>query len=139
MFPGRYDRMVLDGAVAPGDYGPRLLKGTVGENDRALAAWAAWVADHHAAYGLGRTRAAVLATIDRVMARAARAPLTIGTAPEVFRVDDTHIPMFLFMGIADDTTGHGRPWPSRSPYWPRPRRADPRPRHRSSRRCSASR
>lgn len=103
MFPGRYDRMVLDGAVAPGDYGPRLLKGTVGENDRALAAWAAWAADHHAAYGLGRTRAAVLATIDRVMARAARAPLTIGTAPEVFRVDDTHIPMFLFMGIADDT------------------------------------
>jgi len=103
MFPGRYDRVVLDGAVAPGDYGPRLLKGTVRENDRALSAWAAWAADHHAAYGLGRTRAAVFATIDRVMARAARGPLTIGTAPEVFRVDDTRIPMFLFMGIADDT------------------------------------
>ncbi|MFE2292677.1 alpha/beta hydrolase [Streptomyces sp. NPDC059452] len=105
MFPGRHDRVVLDGAVAPDDYGPRLLKGTVGENERALSAWAAWAADRHTAYGLGRTRTAVLATIDGVMARAARGPLTIGTAPEVFRLDDTHIPLFLFMGVADDTDG----------------------------------
>ncbi|MEU6955703.1 alpha/beta hydrolase [Streptomyces sp. NPDC045714] len=105
MFPGRYDRMVLDGAVGPDDYHPRLLKDTVRENEQALSAWAAWEAARHTTYGLGRSRTAVLATIDHVMAKAARAPLTLGTAPEVFRVDDTHIPTLLFMGVADDGDG----------------------------------
>ncbi|MBT2898366.1 alpha/beta hydrolase [Streptomyces sp. McG3] len=105
MFPGRYDRMVLDGAVGPDDYHPRLLKDTVRENEQALSAWAAWAAARHTTYGLGRSRTAVLATIDHVMAKAARAPLTLGTAPEVFRVDDTHIPTLLFMGVADDGDG----------------------------------
>ncbi|MFE7053257.1 alpha/beta fold hydrolase [Streptomyces californicus] len=103
MFPGRYDRMVLDGAVGPDAYSPRLLKGTVRENEQALSDWAAWAAERHTTYGLGRSRTAVLATIDRVMAKAARDPLTLGTAPDLHRVDDTHIPMLLFMGIADDT------------------------------------
>ncbi|MEV6476567.1 alpha/beta hydrolase [Streptomyces sp. NPDC051657] len=105
MFPGRYDRMVLDGAVGPDDYHPRLLKDTARENEQALSAWAAWAAARHMTYGLGRSRTAVLATIDHVMAKAARAPLTLGTAPEVFRVDDTHIPTLLFMGVADDGDG----------------------------------
>ncbi|WP_411082693.1 alpha/beta fold hydrolase [Streptomyces sp. cmx-18-6] len=103
MFPGRYDRMVLDGGIDPRAYGPRLLKDTARENERALFAWASWAADRHTAYGLGRTRTAVLATIDRVMAKAARGPLTVGAAPEVFRLDDTQIPTLLFMGLADDT------------------------------------
>ncbi|MEW2066218.1 alpha/beta hydrolase [Streptomyces sp. NPDC007346] len=103
MFPGRYDRMVLDGGIDPRAYGPRLLKNTERENEQALSAWAAWAAGRHTTYGLGRTRTAVLATVDRVMARAARGPLTIGTAPDVFRLDDTQIPTFLFMGVADDT------------------------------------
>lgn len=102
MFPGRYDRMVLDGAVGPDDYDPRLLKDTVRENEQALSAWAAWAAARHTTYGLGRSRTAVLATIDHVMAKASRAPLTLGTARDVFRVDDTHIPTLLFMGVADD-------------------------------------
>ncbi|KAB2591372.1 alpha/beta hydrolase [Streptomyces arboris] len=103
MFPGRYDRVVLDGAIDPRAYGPRLLKDAVRENEQALSAWATWTAGHHTTYGLGRTRTAVLATIDRVMAKAARAPLTVGTAPDIFRLDDTHIPTLLFMGVADDT------------------------------------
>ncbi|MFC8285733.1 alpha/beta hydrolase [Streptomyces cyaneofuscatus] len=103
MFPGRYDRVVLDGAIDPHAYGPRLLKDAVRENEQALSAWAAWAAGRHTTYGLGRTRTAVLATIDRVMAQAARGPLTVGTAPDTFRVDDTHIPTLLFMGVADDT------------------------------------
>ncbi|MFD3971481.1 alpha/beta hydrolase [Streptomyces cyaneofuscatus] len=103
MFPGRYDRVVLDGAIDPRAYGPRLLKDAVRENEQALAAWAAWAAGRHTTYSLGRTRTAVLATIDRVMAQAARGPLTVGTAPDTFRLDDTHIPTLLFMGVADDT------------------------------------
>ncbi|MYX14471.1 alpha/beta fold hydrolase [Streptomyces sp. SID8374] len=103
MFPGRYDRVVLDGAIDPRAYGPRLLKDAVRENEQALSAWATWTAAHHTTYGLGRTRKAVLATIDHTMAKAARGPLTVGTAPDVFRLDDTHIPTLLFMGVADDT------------------------------------
>ncbi|MER7465398.1 alpha/beta fold hydrolase [Streptomyces sp. NPDC097981] len=103
MFPGRYDRVVLDGAVAPGDYGPLLLRGTERENEQALSDWAAWAAGRNDAYGLGRTRSEVLATVDRVVAASARGPLSIGTAPDVFRIDDTQVPLLLFMGIADDT------------------------------------
>lgn len=103
LFPGRYDRMVLDGAIDPRAYTPRLMKDAVRENDAALSAWATWAAGHHTTYTLGRTRTAVLATVDGVMAKAARGPLTVGTEPGTFRLDDTHIPTLLFMGLADDT------------------------------------
>ncbi|APU44179.1 hydrolase [Streptomyces sp. NRRL F-4428] len=103
MFPGRHDRVVLDGALAPDDYKARLMRGTEHENERALSDWAAWAAGRHDAYGLGRTRAEVLATVDAVVAASARGPLTVGTAPDLFRLDDTHVPLLLFMGIADDT------------------------------------
>ncbi|MFD9081339.1 alpha/beta fold hydrolase [Streptomyces erythrochromogenes] len=103
MFPGRYDRVVLDGAVTPGDYKARLMQGAEPENERALADWASWAAGRHDVHGLGRTRAAVLATVEGIVAASARGPLTVGTAPDVFRLDDTQVPLILFMGIADDT------------------------------------
>ncbi|MCI4080151.1 alpha/beta hydrolase [Streptomyces sp. MMS21 TC-5] len=103
MFPGRYDRVVLDGAVTPGDYKARLMQGGEPENERALSDWAAWAAGRHDTHGLGRTRAEVLATVEGIVAASARGPLTVGTAPDVFRLDDTRIPLILFMGIADDT------------------------------------
>ncbi|GAA0340375.1 alpha/beta hydrolase [Streptomyces blastmyceticus] len=103
MFPGRTDRMVLDGAIDPRKYGPRLVREAVGENEQALADWAAWTAARDDTYGLGRTRADVLATIDRVIRTSARGPLTVGTAPESFRLDDTQIPFLLFAGIDSDT------------------------------------
>ncbi|MEU2869120.1 alpha/beta hydrolase [Streptomyces olivoreticuli] len=103
MFPGRTDRVVLDGAIDPREYGPRMLQGSVGENERALADWAAWAAARDDAYGLGRTRAQVLATIDRVIRTSARGPLTVGTAPESFQLDDTQIPFVLFAGVDSDT------------------------------------
>ncbi|MGG8406881.1 alpha/beta hydrolase [Streptomyces sp. 12297] len=103
MFPGRYDRMVLDGAIAPDDYRARLLKGSEPENERALSDWAAWAATRHDTYRLGRTRAEVLATVDRVITASARKPLTVGTGSETFRLDDTQVPFLLFMGVADDT------------------------------------
>ncbi|QCX78680.1 Tripeptidyl aminopeptidase precursor [Streptomyces sp. YIM 121038] len=102
MFPGRYDRVVLDGALDTARYQPRLLKGAERENERALADWASWTARRHGTYGLGRSRAQVLATVDRIVARSARG-LTLGTGADVFRVDDSHVPFLLVEGIADDT------------------------------------
>ncbi|GAA0418425.1 hypothetical protein GCM10010357_44710 [Streptomyces luteireticuli] len=103
MFPGRTDRMVLDGAIDPRKYGPRLLQEAVGENERALADWATWAAARNGTYGLGRTRAQVLATVDRIIRASARGPLTVGTAPDTFRLDDTHIPFILLAGVDSDT------------------------------------
>ncbi|WP_405446235.1 alpha/beta fold hydrolase [Streptomyces erythrochromogenes] len=103
MFPGRHDRVVLDGAVTPGDYKARLMQGAEPENERALSDWAAWAAGRHESHGLGRTRAEVLATVEGIVAASARGPLTVGTAPDVFRLDDSQVPLILFMGIADDT------------------------------------
>jgi pimeloyl-ACP methyl ester carboxylesterase len=103
MFPGRTDRMVLDGAIDPRKFGPRLLREAVGENERALADWATWAAARDETYGLGRTRAQVLATVDRIIKASARAPLTVGTAPEAFQLNDTHVPFILLSGIDSDT------------------------------------
>ncbi|MFJ3216727.1 alpha/beta hydrolase [Kitasatospora sp. NPDC086801] len=102
MFPGRYDRVVLDGALDPRRYDPRLMRGTENEHERALDGWADWTAARDAAYGLGRTREQVRATVDRVVAASAREPLTVGAAPEVFRLDGSQVPALLFAGIASD-------------------------------------
>ncbi|MFD9486751.1 alpha/beta hydrolase [Streptomyces sp. NPDC059991] len=103
MFPGRTDRVVLDGAVDPRKFGPRLLQTAVGENEQALADWAAWAAARNDRYGLGRTRAQVLATIDHIIKTSARGPLTVGTAPETFPLDDTQVPFILLAGVDSDT------------------------------------
>ncbi|MFJ1617775.1 alpha/beta hydrolase [Streptomyces sp. NPDC088251] len=103
MFPGRYDRMVLDGALDPRRYNPRLMRGVERENEQALADWATWAARRHSVYGLGRTRGQVLATINRVVAASARHPLTVGTGADTFRLDDTQVPFVVFAGTADDT------------------------------------
>jgi len=103
MFPGRYDRVVFDGALDPRRYNPRLMRGVERENERALADWAVWAARRHEVYGLGRTRAQVLATVDRVVAASARRPLTVGTGADAFRLDDTQVPFVIFAGTADDT------------------------------------
>ncbi|WP_335936397.1 alpha/beta hydrolase [Streptomyces sp. PTD5-9] len=103
MFPGRYDRVVLDGALDPRRYNPQLMHGVERENERALAEWANWAAQRHDVYGLGRTRGQVLATVERVVAASARRPLTVGTGADAFRLDDTQVPFVIFAGTADDT------------------------------------
>ncbi|MFI8887476.1 alpha/beta hydrolase [Streptomyces sp. NPDC053813] len=103
MFPGRYDRVVLDGALDPRRYNPRLMRGVERENDQALADWAAWAAHRNSVYGLGRTRGQVLATINHLVAASARHPLTVGTGADTFRLDDTQVPFVVFSGTADDT------------------------------------
>ncbi|WP_179499955.1 alpha/beta hydrolase [Streptomyces sp. WZ.A104] len=103
MFPGRTDRMVLDGAIDPRKFGPRLLREAVGENEQALADWAAWAAVRNDTYGLGRTRGQVLATIDRLIEQSASRPITVGTGPDTFHLDDSLVPFVLVAGIDSDT------------------------------------
>ncbi|QKG19553.1 alpha/beta fold hydrolase [Actinomadura verrucosospora] len=98
MFPGRLDRTVLDSSVDPATWGAGLLAGTEGANDRALAHWAGWAAARNAEYGLGGTRAEVLATVRGIVKAAARKPLEVGR----YRVDDTVAPVVLFNGLDDD-------------------------------------
>ena len=98
MFPGRTDRVVLDGVVAPDRYSPRLLRGTEAANRHALQDWAAWTAARDDTYGLGRTRNAVLAVLDRIQAAAARSPLPIGG----HRVDEQVVPVVVFNGLSQD-------------------------------------
>ncbi|WP_253915712.1 alpha/beta hydrolase [Streptomyces sp. NRRL S-31] len=104
MFPGRTDRVVLDGVINPADYSPRLLRGTERANRHALADWADWAAAHDAAYGLGRTRGAVLAAVREVRSAAARTPLRLGA----YRVDEHVLPVIVFNGLSQDNpTAYG--------------------------------
>lgn len=104
MFPGRVDRMVLDGVIDPRRYSPRLLRGTEAANRHALAKWASWTAARHTTYGLGRTRDAVLATVDRVQAAAAHKPLKVGS----HRLDEHTVPVIVFSGLSQDNdAAHG--------------------------------
>lgn len=98
MFPDRTDRVVLDGVISPDRYGPRLLRGTEQANRHALRDWAAWTAARDGTYGLGRTRGAVLAAVDRVRTAAGRTPLRIGG----HRVDDQVVPVVVFNGLSQD-------------------------------------
>ncbi|MDN3260176.1 alpha/beta fold hydrolase [Streptomyces sp. CSDS2] len=104
MFPARVDRVVLDGVIDPARYGPRLLRGAEDANRHALRGWADWAAAHHADYGLGRTRAAVLATVEAARSAAARTPLRVGG----YRVDDHELPVIVFIGLSQDNpTAYG--------------------------------
>lgn len=102
MFPGRVGRTVLDGALDPRAYGPTMLPTLIGPNEHALAGWADWAAARHGAYGLGRTAAEVLATVRGVAEASGRAPLTLGTGADTFRLDDTQVPWLLFGPLGDD-------------------------------------
>ncbi|WP_394428121.1 alpha/beta hydrolase [Streptomyces sp. SGAir0957] len=98
MFRGRTDRVVLDGVIDPAAYGPRLLRGAGKANRHALEGWASWAAARDDTYGLGRTRAAVLKSVDRLQAAATRAPLRLGD----HRVDEHILPLVLFNGLSQD-------------------------------------
>ncbi|MFI1768299.1 alpha/beta hydrolase [Streptomyces sp. NPDC020800] len=98
MFPARTDRVVLDGVIDPAQYGPRLLRRVGPANRHALEGWASWTAARDTTYGLGRTRGAVLASVDRIRAAAARTPLRLGA----YRVDEHMAPIVLFNGLSQD-------------------------------------
>ncbi|MGI5423972.1 alpha/beta hydrolase [Streptomyces sp. CA-179760] len=96
MFPGRTDRVVLDGVIDPDRYGPRLLLGAERANRHALKGWASWAAAREGAYGLGRTRGEVLANVERIRKAAARTPLRLGG----HRLDEHLMPMVVFNGLS---------------------------------------
>ncbi|MEV0115804.1 alpha/beta fold hydrolase [Streptomyces sp. NPDC050844] len=98
LFPGRTDRMVLDGVIDPARYSQTLLADATGANERALRAWAAWTAARHDTYGLGATTGAVLATVRRIHEAAADKPLRVGE----FRVDEHSLPVVYFGGLGGD-------------------------------------
>ncbi|MFJ4773113.1 alpha/beta fold hydrolase [Streptomyces uncialis] len=98
MFPGRADRVVLDGVIDPVTYGPRLLAGATAENRAALENWATWVADRHRAYGLGASRKAVVRTVEGVRRSAERAPFRLGE----FTLDEHTVPALVFGSLSED-------------------------------------
>lgn len=98
LFPGRTDRMVLDGVVHPDEYSQTLLAGAEPANERSLHAWAAWAADRNATYRIGDTSDAVLATVDHIQRAAAEKPLRIGD----FRLDEHFVPVVFFGGLGSD-------------------------------------
>ncbi|WP_371749445.1 alpha/beta hydrolase [Streptomyces sp. NBC_01283] len=99
LFPGRTDRMVLDGVNSPKRYSHTLLRGSEAANEAALRAWASWAAARHTTYGLGATRAEVLATVKHILDAAARNPLRIGDA---YLLDEHALPFFFIGGLASD-------------------------------------
>ncbi|WP_037880936.1 alpha/beta hydrolase [Streptomyces sp. NRRL F-5727] len=99
LFPGRTDRMVLDGVNSPEHYTQTLLRGTEAASQAALHAWASWAAERHDTYSLGRTRSEVLATVEHILDAAAQQPLRIGTT----HVLDEHVlPALLIGGLGSD-------------------------------------
>ncbi|WP_380281856.1 alpha/beta hydrolase [Kitasatospora purpeofusca] len=103
MFPGRYDRVVLDSALDPRHTGPAVMSVAVAENDRAFADWADWAAARHDTYGLGRTREEVTAGILRTVETAAARPLVVGTGAAAVELDDSRVPSLLFMKLSSDS------------------------------------
>jgi pimeloyl-ACP methyl ester carboxylesterase len=99
MFGAHADRIVLDGAVDPSQFGPGLFSRTGPAAAAALRHWAAWAADHNSQYGLGATTSSVLATVDRINEAAVRSPLRVGK----YQVDTHVLPYFLFASLADDS------------------------------------
>ncbi|MFF2902283.1 alpha/beta hydrolase [Streptomyces sp. NPDC057966] len=99
LFPGRTDRMVLDGVNSPEYYNQTLLRGAEAANEGALRAWASWAAARHATYGLGATRGRVLATVEHILGAAAKEPLRIGKA---YLLDEHVLPSVFIGGLGSD-------------------------------------
>lgn len=99
LFPGRTDRMVLDGVSPPERYNQTLLRGAEAANEAALRAWASWAAARHATYGLGATRGQVLATVDHILDAATEQPLRIG---EAYLLDEHVLPALFIGGLGSD-------------------------------------
>uniref|UniRef100_UPI003F496B6B alpha/beta hydrolase n=1 Tax=Streptomyces achromogenes TaxID=67255 RepID=UPI003F496B6B len=102
LFPGRTDRMVLDGVMSPERYSPALLRGAEATNEAALHAWASWAASRHGTYGLGATRGQVLATVQHILDAAAHQPLRIG---KTYLLDEHVLPAVFIGGLGSDLDG----------------------------------
>ncbi|MGC9382669.1 alpha/beta fold hydrolase [Streptomyces sp. MH13] len=99
LFPGHTDRMVLDGVMSPKFYNQTLLRGAEAANEAALRTWASWAAARHSTYGLGATRAEVLATVEHILDAATQKPLRIG---KTYLLDEHVLPAVLIGGVGSD-------------------------------------
>ncbi|MGY0235127.1 alpha/beta fold hydrolase [Longispora urticae] len=119
MFPDRADRVVLDSAVDPDRYGPRMFQDLGAPNEAALDDWAAWTARRDPEYHLGTTGPQVRARLQGLIDGP---PVTVGG-----HVVDEHVVALLVFGpltgrdqypqIAADVrtladTAAGRPTPA---------------------------
>jgi pimeloyl-ACP methyl ester carboxylesterase len=97
LFPGRVDRMVLDSAT-PGDLPDyEAIVGLGPPLEAALDEWAAWTAQRHGEFTLGRTAQEVRDVVSRILAHADEQPIPIGR----HHVDDNTLPLLL-RGLLDD-------------------------------------
>ncbi|MEV0585487.1 alpha/beta hydrolase [Nonomuraea sp. NPDC050310] len=94
MFGAHADRVVLDSAVDPETYGPRLLRHNAPALEAALRRWAAWVAGRDGEYGLGATVREVRAAIDKITEK----PVQVNG----HWVDASVVPYWLFARLYDD-------------------------------------
>ncbi|MFX4291698.1 alpha/beta hydrolase [Streptomyces bohaiensis] len=99
LFPDRLGRTVLDGVIDPDRYGAHPLADTTAANEAALREWAAWTADRHATYRLGRDADAVLREVSRLVGAAAARPLRIGD----HRLDHHTLPVLHLSSLGTDT------------------------------------
>ncbi|HET6294515.1 MAG TPA: alpha/beta fold hydrolase [Kribbella sp.] len=98
MFPGRTDRVVLDGPGDPELFGPRLLRTTASANEDALWAWAQWAAARDVTYHLGRTAGQVLATVAKIYRVSHQHPLKVGQ----YAVPEYAVPALVFASLGSD-------------------------------------
>jgi pimeloyl-ACP methyl ester carboxylesterase len=98
MFPGRADRVVLDGPGDPELFGPQLLRTTGSVNEAALRAWAQWAASRDATYHFGRTADQVIATVARIYRVSHQHPLQVGD----YAVPEYAVPALVFASLGSD-------------------------------------
>ncbi|GAA3010111.1 alpha/beta hydrolase [Actinokineospora diospyrosa] len=97
MFPGRSDRIVLDSAIDPREYGLPMLQAMGGANEAALDDWASWAATRDAEYHLGTTPRQVRAGVEDLLRRSARNPIPVGKTT----INQHELPTLLFVRVAD--------------------------------------
>jgi pimeloyl-ACP methyl ester carboxylesterase len=98
MFPGRADRVVLDGPMDPDLFGPQWLRPAGPANEAALRSWAEWAAARDAKYHLGTKAAEVMARVAQIYEVAARRGLKVGD----YLLDDRSVPWLLFGVLGND-------------------------------------
>lgn len=77
LFPRRTDRMVIDSSTDPSATQYELFRSSGRPAEEGLDEWAAWAATRHDEYRLGRTPAQVRHTVQGLIERAERRPLTV--------------------------------------------------------------
>lgn len=91
LFPQHSDRVVLDSAIDPGRYWAGLVQDWGPADEAALDDWAAWAATRDDVYRLGNSPQLVRATVEDLLATAARQPIVLDN----FRIDDHWLPFIL--------------------------------------------